>query len=240
MAFLNMNGFTFPINPLFDGLFDNFVSECQPNTVGVGVMQPVRVRVSVGVNQSVSQSVSQLVNILQLSAQSVVVVAPVVQGITNPVRQVVTNMVEVPVGEIVASNSTLQEFAANFGAVGVTTFAVAVANAQEASVLSSLATEIGIFNDVTANIDDLYRLTGGSSTARIIAEKLRGLSTQTVKQIAQKVNLTDEFLVAINQGSQSLLNYLDKLSTSNPQASRQLLTGVQETTSRQLAMACVR
>lgn len=218
MAFLNMNGFTFPVNPMFNGLFDNFVSQCQPNTVGVGVTQPVQIRVSTGVNQPVSQPIGQSVSqpvsqsVLQMSAQSTTVVVPVSQGVTNPVRQTVGSTVEVPIGQIAASNSTLQQFATNFGAVAVTAIATGVVKAQENAVIESLSREIAVSNEVVQNADEFAQVV---DKGKILAEKLRGAKAETVRQIAQKMGFgftkTNGIADAMRRGDAALKAFLDTL-----------------------------
>lgn len=237
MAMMNNGGFIFPVNPVFDGMTPNFVSQCVPVTVGVGDRVPVRVGASVTVSQTTGQS------IVQMTAQPVTVLVPVQQGITNPVQQHGGGILqgdEVAVGEVQAEGDALREFVQNFGGVAIKIWAKAQQNSQQLETLAELSKEIAISNQVTKEIAE--EVTENIVRNMVLQLRASGTSAEAVRQSFVKAGVSffesNNLVNAFYSGDEAFVNYLDNLLVKSPDIVKQANEIVKTSAARVSTLVC--
>lgn len=241
MAWMNHGGFIIPLPEIFNGMTPSTQNDCVPVTVGVGVGVPVRVRVTVSVHEVNTagvpiQPVSQPV--LQVSAQPVQVWLAAPVGVSNPMQQRFQAN-EVQVGEIVPTGSTLQQFAVNFGAVGVTTLAVAAESGklQAAQAIAQMAREIAVFNAATADAisdgKDAFNFVMRIRASGINAELLRQGFVKAGMSFSDASKVFEKFF-----NDKALIQYVDDVIKTNPQVFQQAQQTILQATNRTLSVVC--
>ena len=198
---LKSNGFIFPIDPLFNSLFDNFFNNCVPLTVGIGNKVPVTVRVRQGVTvrQSQSQAVPNTIpSTIRLTVQQETVYVPVQQGTVNPAQQRQTVGQEIVVGEPqTLGNQALESFndeASVENSTGTTLLLPQGTKsdvAQASKILRALGREVAAIASANKQLAEEAVQAAASTIddAVLLANKLKNLPLAAQQQLLQKANL---------------------------------------------------